>query len=78
MLALGIVLIVIGAILNYAVSAAVEGVDLVIIGNILMGAGGIAFLVGLVQQFTSGSSRVRSTREESDDGRTVIEDKRVD
>lgn len=78
MLVLGIILAVIGAVMTFAVSDALEGVDLTTIGYILMAAGGIAFLVGLVQQFTSGSRRVRSTREVSEDGQTIVEDKRVD
>ncbi len=77
MLGLGIVLLVIGAILTFAVSASVEGANLEIIGWILMGAGGIALLVGLVQQ-APGSRRVRSTREVTDDGNTVVEEKRID
>ena len=38
-LGLGVVLIVVGAILAFAVSASVSGIDLVMIGWILMGAG---------------------------------------
>ena len=76
MLGLGIILVVIGAILTFAISASVEGADLETIGYILMGAGGIALLVGLVQQMSG--RRVQSTRQVSDDGTTVVEDKRVD
>lgn len=75
---LGIVLFVIGAILAFAVDAAVENVDLRLIGYILMGAGVVAFLVGLVQRLGGGSNRIRTTREVSDDGRTTLEDKRID
>lgn len=77
MLGLGIILLVVGAILTFAISANVEGANLAMIGYILMGAGGIALLVGLVQQ-ASGGRRVRSTREVTDDGDTVIEEKRID
>lgn len=45
---LGIALFVIGAILTFAVSVAVPGVDLSLIGYILMGAGLVVFIVGLV------------------------------
>lgn len=76
MIGLGIILVVIGAILTFAISASVEGADLETIGYILMGAGGIALLVGLVQQMSG--RRVQSTRQVSDDGTTVVEDKRVD
>jgi len=45
---LGIALIVIGAILRFAVQVPVEGVDLGLIGVILMIAGAVVFLIGLV------------------------------
>ena len=45
---LGIALIVIGAILRFAVALQVEGVDLALIGLILMVAGAVVFVIGLV------------------------------
>ncbi|TPW73013.1 DUF6458 family protein [Schumannella sp. 10F1B-5-1] len=48
MIAGGIVLFVIGAILAFAVSFAVPGVSLPIIGAILMVAGVVLFIIGLV------------------------------
>ncbi|MBW1639297.1 MULTISPECIES: DUF6458 family protein [Microbacterium] len=44
----GIVLFVIGAILTFAIDIDVQGVDLDMIGYILMGAGAVAFLIGLI------------------------------
>lgn len=44
----GVVLFVIGAILAFAVNVETEIVDLNMIGYILMGAGGIVFLLGIV------------------------------
>lgn len=44
----GIVLFVIGAILAFAVNVEVEWVNLDLIGYILMGAGALVFLIGLV------------------------------
>lgn len=44
----GIVLFVIGAILAFAVNVDIAGVDLDLIGYILMGAGVIVFLLGLI------------------------------
>ena len=44
----GIVLFVIGAILVYAINIDVTGVDLNMIGFILMGAGAIIFVLGLI------------------------------
>lgn len=57
---IGIVLIVIGAILKFAVSDNVQGVDLGMIGWILMGAGLVALLIGLVMTMPR-SRRARST-----------------
>lgn len=45
---LGIVLLVIGAILAFAVNYSVSGVDVQTIGYILMAAGVLALLLGLV------------------------------
>ena len=45
---LGIFLLVVGAILSFAVSNAVDGVNLVMIGYILMAAGVLSLLLGLV------------------------------
>lgn len=44
----GIALIVIGAILAFAVNVEVEFVDLDLIGYILMGAGALVFVIGIV------------------------------
>lgn len=44
----GVVLFVIGAILAFALNVQVEWADLHMIGYILMGAGVVAFLVGIV------------------------------
>ncbi|MBH0129573.1 DUF6458 family protein [Salinibacterium sp. NK8237] len=44
----GIVLVVIGAILTFALDFQVEGVNLDLIGYILMGAGVVTFIIGLV------------------------------
>ena len=44
----GIALIVIGAILSFGVSDAVEGVNLAVIGYICMGAGVIALILAIV------------------------------
>ena len=44
----GIVLFVIGAILTFALDVQLEGVNLDMIGYILMAAGAVAFLIGLI------------------------------
>jgi len=44
----GVVLFVIGAILAFAINVQVEWADLELIGYILMGAGAVVFVVGIV------------------------------
>ena len=44
----GIALIVIGAILSFGVSDAIDGVDLTVIGYICMGAGVVALILAIV------------------------------
>lgn len=44
----GIVLFVIGAILTFALDIQIQGVNLDMIGYILMAAGAVAFLIGLI------------------------------
>lgn len=50
----GIVLGVIGAVLYYAVTTEVSGVDLDIVGVILMAAGGVLVIVGIISALTAG------------------------
>ncbi|MFJ6652266.1 DUF6458 family protein [Microbacterium sp. NPDC091313] len=47
----GIALFVIGAILAFAVQVAVPGVSLALIGYILMAAGAVVFILGLIFMF---------------------------
>ncbi|MFD5213679.1 DUF6458 family protein [Microbacterium sp. NPDC058345] len=63
----GIVLFVIGAILAFAVNVEVEWANLDMIGYILMGAGAVAFLIGLIMLLVR---RNRTTV----DGRVVDDD----
>jgi hypothetical protein len=68
----GVVLIVIGAILAFAVSASVSGIDLVLIGWILMGAGALVLLLSLLF-FLPRSRRARSTAVTTDGaGRQIV------
>ena len=71
MTALGIAFLVIGAILRFAVSFETSGVDLQLIGLILMVAGGASALIGLIRgSFTS----TRTERHVSGDGQHVVEE----
>jgi len=70
MTALGITLIALGAVLRYAVTAEASGIDLDLVGLIMMATGGVGFVFGLFE------GRMRSTRTEthvSDDGDHVVE-----
>lgn len=62
----GVVLFVIGAILVYAVNVQVEWVDLTMVGYILMVAGAIVFILGLILM-----ARRRSAARSSDP--TIVE-----
>jgi len=63
----GIVLFVIGAILTFAINVDVEWANLDMIGYILMGAGAVAFLIGLIMLLVR---RNRTTA----DGRVIDDD----
>lgn len=69
---LGIFLIVIGAILTFALNFQVEWIDLDLIGWILMVAGVIVVIIGLILLATRRSRRV------VDDGTVVHEERRDD
>ncbi len=72
MRAFSLFLIAVGAILTFAVTFWVEGVELRTVGIILMVVGGIGLILGLMR----GAS-TRTERSVSGDGRTVVEDQRT-
>lgn len=77
MAALGIFLIVVGAIVAFAVERAFDGVDLVVLGYILMAGGALALLAALVRgaMWTSATnSKVHTERHMSADGQHYVED----
>jgi hypothetical protein len=59
---IGIALLAIGAILSFAVRDSVPGIDLSMVGYILMGAGALGLLIGLV---TARRGEVVERREDS-------------
>jgi hypothetical protein len=71
MTAIGIILIAIGAVLRYAITAETSGVDLDMVGLILMATGGVGFLLGI---FEGKFRRNRSERHVSSDGQHVVEE----
>ena len=54
---LGIFLIVVGAILTFAVRDSFSGVDLTMIGYICMGAGALALILGLISHTQSTNTK---------------------
>lgn len=52
----GIFIFALGAIMAFALNFQVDWIDLDLVGYILMGAGGLIFLIGLVVMFTRRSS----------------------
>ena len=77
---LGIVLFVIGAILVWALNIEVQGIDLNMTGYILMGAGAIVFLIGLVLMFRrrSVTTTQRTAVDETTGERITRTDQRDD
>jgi hypothetical protein len=65
----GIFLIVVGAILAFAVSDAVEGVDLGMIGYICMAAGVLMLIIALVMNAQRSHTSHRGVIERHDDRR---------
>ena len=57
MAALGIILVVVGAILSFAVRDSIAEVDLTMVGYICMAAGAIAIVIGIVQIVSRNRTR---------------------
>jgi cation transporter-like permease len=65
----GIFLIVVGAVLAFAVSDAVQGVDLAMIGYICMAAGVLTVIIALVMNAQRTNTTHREVIERRDEGR---------
>jgi hypothetical protein len=74
MAALGILLMVIGAILIWGVDVFTSSVNLDVIGVILLIAGAVAFVAGLMMGGFGFGGRSRTERHVSGDGRHVVEE----
>ncbi|MDN4473965.1 DUF6458 family protein [Demequina zhanjiangensis] len=70
----GIFLIVVGAILTFALNASVDAVNLGVVGWICMGAGVAAIAISLIVN----AQRANTTHREVRDERAVRDDHRVD
>ncbi|MFN8099943.1 MAG: DUF6458 family protein [Dermatophilaceae bacterium] len=79
---LGIFLLVVGAIMSFAVKDSISGVDLVMVGYICMGAGALAIVLSFLAQAGSRRSAAGfdSTRVTQTDPRTgtTIDETHVD
>lgn len=78
--ALGLLLLVGGAILTFAINEVVEGADLEMIGWILMGGGALSLLIAAIQGagwMSMSSRRTHVERHVSDDGHHVYEEQQV-
>lgn len=69
MIGLGIALLVIGAVLSFAVRDAVPGMDLSMIGYICMGGGALAVILGLVSNAQATNTKRTNVVEHRDDTR---------
>jgi uncharacterized membrane protein len=63
LLGLGIVLVIVGAILEFAVTATAKGFSVHTVGIILLSVGIVAFVLGLVFMITGGSRRTTITND---------------
>lgn len=78
--ALGIILIVAGAIATFAIDTGVDGVDLEAIGYITMAGGALSLIVAAIQGaglISLTNKKVRSEHHVSADGRHVVDETEV-
>jgi hypothetical protein len=79
--ALGILLLVAGAIITFAIDRSADGVDLVAIGWIMMAGGGLSLLVALIQGagwMSARNTHLHTERHVSADGQHLVEEVRQD
>ena len=78
--AIGVIFVVAGAILTFAVDRAVEGVDLKVIGWILMGGGALSLLIAAIQGagwMSMSNTKLHTERHVTDDGQHYVEETRT-
>lgn len=74
---IGIFLVVVGAVVAFAVNTAVDGVDLQMVGWIIMAGGALAIVAGAIQgagMMSMRRNRMHSERHVSSDGQHVVEE----
>ena len=79
-LGLGIFLLVVGAILTFAVHTTVAGISLLIVGEILMGAGVLVVILGIALLFRKrrSSDTIRISNEPVNGSQTTQRERRDD
>lgn len=70
---LGIFLLVVGAIMSFAVKDSISAIDLTMVGYICMGAGALAIILSLVMRGGGGYSSRRVTQTDPGTGTQVDE-----
>ena len=78
--AIGVILVVAGAILTFAVEKTVEGVDLDVIGWIMMGGGALSLIIAAIQGagwMSMSNSKLHTERHMTDDGKHYVEEPRT-
>ncbi len=74
---IGIVLVVAGAIIGFAVDTAIDGVDLKAVGLIMIGGGVLSLLIAGIQAagwMSMNNRKMRSERHMSPDGKHYVEE----
>ncbi|HUF98608.1 MAG TPA: DUF6458 family protein [Ilumatobacter sp.] len=74
---LGIILIVAGAIITFAIEREAEGFDIRAIGWIMMAGGALSLLVAMIQGagwMSARQSKFHTERHVTDDGRHLVEE----
>lgn len=80
MAAIGIILLVVGAIVAWGINAAFDGVDLQAIGFIIMAGGVLALLVAAIQAagwWSRSARHMQTERHVSADGQHYVEETRT-
>lgn len=78
---LGIVLLIAGAIVTFAVDKQADGFDLALIGWIMMAGGALSLLVAMIQGAglkSMSNSKLSTERHVSADGQHLVEEVRAD
>ena len=78
--AIGVILVVAGAILTFAVEKTVEGVDLDVVGWIMMGGGALSLIIAAIQGagwMSMSNSKLHTERHVTDDGKHYVEETRT-